>query len=227
MATPKSQLIRILLVDDHKLVRAGIRLLIETHPQLIVVGEAGNCAEAKALALSEQPQVILLDLDLGDENGMDFLPELLKIAPQAQIIVLTGLRDIQILIQAVQLGAKGVIHKDQAIDLVLQAIEKVHAGETWFDGTIMAKMLAKLSANKKENSSGQETANLASLTKRERQIIGLVCQGLKNHKIADLLFISEGTVRNHLTVIYEKLGVKDRFGLIILANRFGLDVYLP
>lgn len=227
MATPNPQHIRVLLVDDHKLVRAGVRLLIETHPQLIVVGEAGNYAEAKALAVSEQPNVILLDLDLGDENGLDFLPELLTIAPQSRIIVLTGLRDIQILIQAVQLGAKGVIHKDQAIDMVLQAIEKVHAGETWFDGTIMAKMLTKLSLGKKDKSNSQDAANLASLTKRERQIISLVCQGLKNQKIADLLFISEGTVRNHLTVIYEKLGAKDRFGLIILANRLGLDVYIP
>ncbi len=226
MATPNSQHIRILLVDDHKLVRAGVRLLIETNPRLEVVGEAANYAEAKALTINELPDIILLDLDLGDENGIDFLPELLAIAPDARIIVLTGLRDIQTLIHTVQLGAKGVIHKDQATDIVLQAIEKVYAGETWFDGAIMASMLTRLAANKGK-SGNQETTNLNVLTKRERQIISLVCQGLKNQKIADLLFISEGTVRNHLTVIYEKCGVKDRFGLIVFAHSHGLEIYLP
>lgn len=215
--------IRVLLIDDQRLMRAGLHLLIDSKPGLKVVGEAGNRAEALALAASEQPDVILLDLDMGNENGLEFLPELLTVTYGAKVIVLTGLHDQQFHLRAAQLGALGLVLKDQAKETILNAIERVNAGEAWFDGAMVAKALTRMYSNRKSESIDQEAAKLAALTKREREIINLISQGLKNQQIADKLFISEGTVRNHLTAIYAKLEVTDRFGLIIYANRHHLD----
>jgi DNA-binding NarL/FixJ family response regulator len=210
--------------------RAGLRLLIESRPGLKVIGEAGAREEAIALVVSEQPDIILLVLDPGDSICLDFLPDLLTCAPGVRVIVLTGIRDQEVHLQALRLGALGVVLKDQPKETILEAIEKVHAGEAWLNGGTIAKVLAQISSS--QNRAGEqnganpldtEAAMIASLTKREREIINLISQGLKNQQIADRLFISEGTVRNHLTVIYEKLGVTDRFGLIIYATSRGLN----
>lgn len=214
--------IRVLLIDDHRLIRAGLHLLIETQSGMKVVGEAGNRTEALALTASERPNVILLDLDLGLENGLDIMPELLTAAPDVKVIVLTGLRDQQTHLRAMQLGAMGIVLKDQAKETILHAIERVNAGEAWFDGAMVAKALARIYSRDKSEPANVDAAKLAKLTTREQEIISLVSQGLKNQQIADKLFISEGTVRNHLTAIYGKLEVTDRFGLIIYANRQGL-----
>lgn len=222
MSTTVSKRVSVLLVDDHRLFRAGLRLLVESRPNLEVVGEAGNYAEARAISISKQPDLILLDLDLGNENGLDFIRELLIVAPNARTLIVTGTRDLKVLMDAIRQGARGVIQKDQEPEMVLTAIEKVHQGEIWFDSTLLANMLTKLHSHDAGNG---EQAKLKTLTKRERQIISLVCQGLKNQQIATQLFISEGTVRNYLTIIYQKLGVHDRFGMIVFANRSGLGIY--
>jgi len=219
-ATPM-QAIRVLLVEDHAVVRAGLRLLIESRRGLVVVGEATNHADALALAAREQPHIILLDLDLGTENGHDLLPRLRTAAEQARVLILTGMRDINAHRQAIRQGALGLVLKEQAPDVLLKAIEKVHAGEVWLDRAMMAGVLSEMVVGGARP--GSKEARVAMLTEREREVIALVNEGLKNKQISDRLSISETTVRHHLTSIFAKLGVESRLELAIFAHRHSLS----
>ncbi|HSQ21059.1 MAG TPA: response regulator transcription factor, partial [Blastocatellia bacterium] len=133
MPGSESQPIKVLVIDDHVIVRAGLRMLIDNHDGMIVVGEAGNRVDALDAAAREQPDIILLDLDIGGESGLDFLRELITTAPGARILVLTGVRDPEAHRRAVHLGAMGLVLKDKAAEVLIKAIEKVHAGEVWLD----------------------------------------------------------------------------------------------
>jgi two-component system, NarL family, nitrate/nitrite response regulator NarL len=215
MATISAESIRILLVEDHAVVRAGLRLLLENHARLTIVGEAATT----------QPDVILLDLDLGRERGIDVLPVLIAAAPQARIMILTGLRDVHEHHQAVAQGAVGLVHKEQAPEVLLRAIEKVHSGEVWLERTMLVSMLNEMMFSKTRNSYPEAPRN-AMLTEREREVIALVGEGLKNKQIAQRLSISEITVRHHLTSIFSKLGVESRLEMAIFAHRHGLNQVL-
>jgi DNA-binding NarL/FixJ family response regulator len=209
--------VRILLVDDHAMFREGVKLLLGRQPQLEVIGEAGDPQEALTLATSEQPDVMLLDIDLAGYNGLDLVEALQASAPGCDIIVLTGMRDTALQSRALRAGAKGFVQKDQTGELILRAIEKVREGEIWFDrGTIGAAV------NRLIYGDTEEQTPLGALTARERDIVRLVGEGLKNDAIAERLFISEKTVRNHLTVIFDKVDVRDRLHLAIYAYRHGL-----
>ncbi len=214
--------IRVLIVDDHAVVRAGLRMLIESQPGLMVVGEAKNRAEALTVAAREHPDVVLLDLNLNGESGLDLIPELLTAADGARVLLLTGMRDPEAHQRAVRLGAVGVVLKDQTAEVVVKAIEKVHDGEVWIDRAMMASVLNDLSRGRAAQETNPEVAKIAALTEREREVIRLIGEGLKNKQIADRLYISETTVRHHLTSIFSKLGVSDRLELVIYAYRYGL-----
>jgi len=219
---------RVLIVDDHAVMCAGLRMLIEKHPALVVAGEALNGAAALALAEREQPDIILLDLDLGDDNGIDFLPPLVAVtAGQARVLILTGVRDPELHRQVFMLGAMGVVMKDQASEVLLQAIEKVAAGEVWIERSMMASVLSTLATAPVGQKQDPEAARVATLTEREREVIALICQGLKNQQIAGRLFITVGTVRNHLNSIFNKLQVTDRLELAVYAYEHGLAKPLP
>ena len=209
-------LIRILIVDDHLVVRAGLHMLIENHPGMTVVAMASNRGEALDLAAKAAPNLILLDLDLGGENALDFLTQLQETVPTARVLVLTGLRDTDHHRQAVQLGAMGVVLKEHAPDVLIKAIEKVHDGEIWLDRPTMGRMLREMSA-RDEKEVDPEVAKIESLTQREREVVTLIAEGLKNKQIAQRLFISETTVTHHLSSVYSKLGVADRLELVIYA----------
>ena len=214
--------IRILMIDDHAVLRAGLRMIIEGHVGMTVVGEAENRREALAAIAHMPPDIILLDLDLGDENGLDLLPDLLASVPDARIILLTGLRDTDIHRRAILQGAMGLVSKQKAADTVIRAIEKVYAGEVWLDRAMIASIL-----NDRITTSGaaDQQANapqITKLTEREREVIQLIGQGIKNRQIAERMYISEATVRHHLTSIFAKLGVTDRFELVIYAFQHGL-----
>jgi len=222
LQNPIKEPIRILLVDDHVIVRAGLRMLIENHKGMVVVGEAGSRIDALAIAAREQPHVILLDLDMGNESGLDFLRELLDAAAGARVVMLTGVRDPEAHRRAVHLGAMGLVLKDKAAEVLIKAIEKVNAGEVWLDRSLTASVLAERSQADIGRKVDPDTEKVASLTDREREIVSLVCQGLKNKQIADKLFISDATVRNHLTSILSKLEVSDRFELALYCYRHHL-----
>lgn len=222
MTTIDSKTVRIVLVDDHTVVRAGLRMLIESRPGLQVVGEAATASEALIVAREAQPDIILLDLDLGGDNGLDILPELFTTAKQARVLMLTGVRDPEEHHRAVRLGAMGVVLKEKAADDLLKAIEKVYAGEVWLDGALMARVLGRSGPVGEVTPVNPETARIGSLTEREREVIALICEGLQNKLIGERLFISETTVRHHLTSIFDKLGVANRLELVIYAYRHGL-----
>jgi DNA-binding NarL/FixJ family response regulator len=215
--------IRIQLLDDHSVVRSALRMLIENHAGLTVVGEAADGAQALTLAEREQPDIVLLDLALGEESGLDLLPRLRSVAEQARVILLTGVRDPELHRRAVRQGAMGVVLKEQAAQVLLEAIEKVHAGQVWLDPSMVASMLGELSRpHQAERAPDPEVAKIASLSERECEIVALLCQGMPNKQVANKLSISEVTVRYHLGHIYQKLGVDGRLELVIYAFRHGL-----
>lgn len=222
MAGTKKERIKVLIVDDHIVVRAGLRFMLQKHSHIEFVGEAGNRAEALAVIKKSQPDIILLDLDLGDENGLEIMPEITASAKNARVIVLTGWRDIEVHRQAVRLGAMGLLLKDKASDNIILAIEKVHSGEAWLDPMLVASLIAEISDAKKSTKANPEEQKINQLTKREKEVISLVGQGLKAGDIADRLFISEVTVRHHFTSIFAKLEVSDRVELMLYAYRNGL-----
>ncbi len=226
--TPSSPLpIRVLIVDDHAVMRMGLRLLLEGQPDLLVVGEAATGAEALAAATCVDPDVIMLDLDLGGESAIDSLPALRAAAPRARVLILTGVRDPALHRQAVRSGAMGLLRKETAAGVLLQAIRKVKAGEVWLEPTMMATILDEIQSASMAPPRDPEAAKITTLTARERDVIALIGEGLKNRDIATRLHISETTVRHYLTGIFAKLEVTDRLGLVVYSYRHGLVTLQP
>jgi two-component system nitrate/nitrite response regulator NarL len=222
MSMPPPPSIRVLIVDDHGIMRAGLRMLLESHPGITVVGEASTCADALALATGTQPDVIVLDLDLGGENAVQSIPTLLRTAPDTRILVLTGVRDPEVHRHAIRQGALGLVVKEKAVETLLEAIMKVRAGEVWLEPTMIARVLGDLTRPQPSPQASAEASKIARLTEREREVITLVGEGLRNKHIAARLYISEATVRHHLTAIFAKLSIADRFELAIYAYQHGL-----
>ncbi len=244
--------IRILLIDDQAIVREGLRMLLESHHGMVVVGEAANCPEAVSLAKREQPEVILLDLDLGIGSGHDCLEELTAVSPRSRVLVLTGLYDPEIHQAAISSGAMGLVRKLEAAEVLVKAIRKIYAGEVWLDGALMARLIEELWSMREKRIrnidclppnpdlqpshelqpktvrvSPEEMNKIALLTDREQEVVTLIGEGLRNQQIADRLCISVITARHHLSSIFSKLGVSDRFELAIYAYRHGLAKLPP
>jgi len=213
---PAPTKIRILIIDDQLVVREGLRMLIENHPGTKVVAMARTRTEALDIISREPLDVIILDLELGGHTSLTFLPQLREAAKDARILVLTGHRESETHQKAAQLGAMGVVLKEDAADLLLKAIEKVYKGEAWLDRLTLGNLIFQLSSHEKD-SVDPRTKKIASLTDREREVIALIAEGLKNRQIAERLFISHVTVTHHLSSIYAKLGVSDRLELVIYA----------
>jgi DNA-binding NarL/FixJ family response regulator len=205
-----------MIIDDHAVVRAGLRMLIENNPRMRVVAMASSASEALDLLARESVDLILLDLDLGKENGLTFVQELRAANNGARILILTGLRDPAAHRQAVKLGAMGVVVKDQAAEVLIKAIEKVNAGEIWLDRATMGNVLNEMTGQGQGELDSPDS-RINSLTDREREVIALIAEGLKNKQIGKRLFISETTVTHHLSSIFSKLGVSDRLELVIYA----------
>ncbi len=214
--------IRIMMVDRYKLVREGLRMLMLGNPSLQFVAEAENGAESLLLAEKEQPDVILLALDLGPERGLDILPALLKSSKRSRVLVLTHVSDPEEHRKAMLLGAMGVVQKAAGVDVLFKAIEKVQAGEIWYDRSKMGSVFRDILGNGNGKKSDPLSVKIASVTAREHEVIALVSEGLKNKMIGEKLFISETTVRHHLTSVFEKLGVSNRLELILFAFAQGL-----
>jgi two-component system nitrate/nitrite response regulator NarL len=213
---PAPQKIRIVIVDDQLIVREGLRMLLENHPGIKVVAMAGTRTEALDVVAGEPCDLIILDLELGGVSSLPLIPQLREAAKNARVLVLTGSRDSETHQKAAQLGAMGVVLKEDAADLLLRAIEKVYKGEAWLDRLTVGNLLWRLSSQDKDSLDPQRK-KIASLTDRERQVIALIAEGLKNKQIAARLFISPTTVTHHLSSIYSKLGVTDRLELVVYA----------
>jgi DNA-binding NarL/FixJ family response regulator len=208
--------LKILIVGDYPLVRAGLRMLLEDQPDLKVVAMTGDRREALRLAAGESPDVILIDLDLPSEDLANFLPELREAAKNARLLVLTSVVDPVVHRGVVRLGAMGVVLKHQTPEVLIKAIRKIHAGEVWLDRASMGNVLHEMT-RKVPDPHDPEAPKIRSLTEREHQVIALIAEGLKNKQIAERLFISETTVTHHLSSIFSKLEVSDRLELVIYA----------
>jgi two-component system nitrate/nitrite response regulator NarL len=217
-----SKPIRVMLVEDDELTRLGLRTQIGKDPLLTVAGEAANRTDALKIVGDTQPDIILLDLNLGDDSGIDLLPELLSAAPAARVIVVTGGRDLEAHQRAISRGAAGLVMKQDAVEHVTRAVKQVYNGDVWFNRTLMLKVITAMAQGEAVKKPDPEMVKIKTLTEREREVIDLVGEGLKNKAIAARLFISETTVRHHLTSIFAKLEVSDRLELVIYAYKHGL-----
>jgi DNA-binding NarL/FixJ family response regulator len=216
-----SQRIRLAIADPHTLFRAGLRKLLAAESDLEVVAEAGDGAEVFGLLDLQRPDVLLLDLLLPGIAGAEILRQLQTTGPGVtRVLVLTASEDENDLVQAMKLGASGVVLKTSATELLLQAIRKVASGEIWLDSRVTARVIKNLADVRAPNSRSRD--DHCGLTPREREIAALVGQGYKYREIAEMLSISEQTVKNHLRNMFHKLGVSDRLQLALYAIHHNL-----
>ena len=215
--------IRVCIVEDHSIVRAGLKVMLTANSDIEVVGEARNRHEAFEVVNVEHPDILLVDIQLGKESALDFLEELMSISESKSILV-TGSTSEEDIHRAIQVGVTGVVFKDEDPDVLIRAIRKVYTGEAWLTRTMMTSALSRFRADRSARlQSDPDSEKIATLTARERQIVALVANGLGRRGIADRLCVSEGTVRNHLSSIFSKLEVSNQLGLVFYAQRHGLD----
>lgn len=218
--------IGVFLVDDHKSFADGLAMLINTNKsKMAVVGMAHEKTEAFASITAINPDIVLLDVEIGEENGIEFLPELLE-KTDAKFIILTGARDPVVHETAILRGARGVLLKSDSAWVILKAIEKVYLGELWLDNNTLNKVLSQLTRQPKQGKpEDPEEKKIASLTAREREIIQVLIRhdSSTNKEISESLFISDSTLKNHLTTIYSKLDVRNRIELLKYALKHNLD----
>jgi len=215
-------IIRLLLFDSEALVRAGLKLLLEERSGLKVVAQAGDEVSVLHLAEQEQPDVILFHESSGALARLAILPQLMAVLETPRLILLTPLIDSDYHVQAVHHGAMGVVLSQYLPEVLYKAIEKVYSGEVWLDRSLVASVLLQRRTQPKTSATETTPRKIAQLSEREREIISLVGAGLKNQQIAEQLFLSDVTVRHHLTSIFKKLNVPDRLGLVIFAYQNNL-----
>jgi DNA-binding NarL/FixJ family response regulator len=218
--------IRVLLADDHAVTLWGLRQVIESaSPRMMVSGTAASCTELLSHPALAATDVVLLDLSLRDASAIDCVPQLVSEAG-VKIVVLTGDLNPARHRDAVLSGARGVVLKSQPVDTVIEAIERVHAGEVSFDGSLMSMLLNSVPGLVAGSPAQQDVhaRRVDSLTPKERQVVSSLVQhrGAKSLAVAEALGMSEHTLRNHLTVIYSKLGVHGKLNLYVYAIEHGL-----
>jgi len=210
--------IRVGLLADDRITRAGLRILIDNEAGMTVVSEHELIDDPSVLLGSARPHVVLLDVDRSNRH---FVPDLItRLSRKSRVIVLTNAYDAEMVSSVFWSGARGLVRKDQPPMLLLKAIQKVDAGEVWLDRRSMSRLLGDLS--RPGDTATADAPRAGRLTLRERQLITIVAQGFGNSEVARQLHISEATVRNHLTSIFRKLELRGRFELAMYAFREGL-----
>jgi two-component system nitrate/nitrite response regulator NarL len=205
-------MIKILIADDHVIFRDGLRKLLDSDDELTVVGEAASGAECIKMLAKLKPDILLLDLRMPDKSGLAVLEEVNFDTVPTRVIVLTAAEDNREVIRAMRLGARGVVLKQSATEVLLKSIHRVHAGEIWLDNRMTAEVLNAFSV-----AGAAPRSEKPLLSDREKEIVHLVVQGFRNKEIGVKLFIGEQTVKNHLHNIFDKLGVSDRLELALYA----------
>jgi two-component system, NarL family, nitrate/nitrite response regulator NarL len=220
--SPLQSKIRIVVADDHPIFRDGLCKLLALEEDFEVIAQAQDGREVLDLLRRYEPDILLLDLRMPGADGMATLQQLQSTKSKTRVIVLTASDDKNELVQAMKLGASGIVLKQTATELVITSIRKVNAGEIWLDSTTTAAMIRQFVAGDEIPRLPQPALSAperghSPLSQREREIVGLVAQGFKNKDMAEKMFISEQTVKNHLHNIFDKLGVSDRLELALYA----------
>jgi DNA-binding NarL/FixJ family response regulator len=207
--------VRVLIVDDHPVVRRGLRSFLETHPSFEVVGEAGNGQEALRMVATGEPDVVLLDLHLPDSSGSDLIPRMREWNAGVRVLVLTGFASRHEVVPAIRAGADGYLLKDTDPDQLADAILELAGGRTVYAQEAAAALSAYVSG-------GDLAESLGDLTAREREVLTGLGHGWSNARLAEELFVSEKTIKTHVSAVLRKLGLSDRTQAALFAVKSGL-----
>ena len=211
-----------MLVDDHEVVRLGLRGLLERQPGWEVVAEAATADEAVSGAIEHQPDVVVMDIRLAGSSGIDACREIINQVPQARVIILTSYAEDELLFDAIAAGAAGYVLKQIGSDELVRAIETVGRGEALLDPSLTRRVLAKV----REAARKEAFAAFADLTEQELRVLALISEGKTNREIAEALYLGEGTVRNYVSNILSKLGVSNRAEAAAYAVEHNLKEHL-
>jgi two-component system, NarL family, nitrate/nitrite response regulator NarL len=213
----KRKNIRVVIADDHPIVRDALKMLLAREEDIEVVGEAGDGREALDRVQELDPDVLLLDLRMPNLDGFSVLKALQPSSGGMKVIVMTASEDKKEFVQAMKLGSSGLVLKQTALALIVKSIRKVNAGEIWLDSHTTTAVMAQFSSPDIASAGQSKGRERSVLSHRAREIAGLVARGYKNKDIAEKLFISEQTVKNHIHNIFDKLGISDRLELALYA----------
>ena len=211
--------IRILLADDHQIVRQGLRRILEENPEMEVVGEASDGRQAVQMALETKPQVVVMDVSMPQMNGIEAIRQLSKRLPSAKVLVLSMYSDESYVVQVLEAGATGYLLKDSADTDLMQAVLAVHSGKSFFSPLISRILLDEYVRQLQEKGI---TDRYELLTEREREILQLIAEGKTSREIGELLNISASTVDTHRAHIMEKLDLHNPYEVVLYAVRKGL-----
>ncbi len=210
-----NNIITVMIADDHVLMREGIKQLLELENDIDVIAQAGDGKEAVEIALEYNPDVILLDINMPKMNGIDVLRRLKDFGVSSKVIMLTIHEDREYLYETMKIGARGYVLKDSDADSLIGAIRDVNGGGTYIQPSIASLLVEGINKNDKELN--KDLLKIKALTKREYEVLTLIAEGLNNRDIADKLYISEKTVKNHVSSIFKKIEVNDRIQAAIFA----------
>lgn len=205
--------IHILLVDDHAVVRRGLRAFLSTYPEIAIVGEAESGAEGVELARRHVPDVVLMDLLMPEMDGIEATRRIKAVSPSTQVIVLTSYSDDERIFPAIKAGALSYLLKDVGPDELIRAIQAARRGEAFLHPTVATRLMQELTG------SGARQSPLDELTEREREVLTCIARGMSNAEIATSLLIGERTVKTHVSNILSKLHLQDRTQAALLALR--------
>jgi len=215
-------MIRVVLADDHTLVREGIRSLLALVDDIALVGEAGDGEEALAVVEATRPDVVLLDMRMPKGDGCFVVAELARRGILPPTLILTTFDDDEAVLEVVRAGARGFLLKDVTLERLVAAVRALAAGETMIQPALTARASRELAARGTSAPPGAESANETELTTREREVLRLLAAGYSNREIAKALFVAEGTVKNHVSNILTKMGVRDRTRAVLKAAEWGV-----
>ncbi|KAB2334554.1 response regulator transcription factor [Cytobacillus depressus] len=221
-------MIKVMIVDDQPLIREGLGSLLNLREGIEVIGSAVDGADALKKALALMPDIVLMDIRMPNVNGVEGTRRLREKAPQIKVLMLTTFSDSEYIFDALEEGASGYLLKDMSTDTIVQAILTVHHGGVVLPKDFTTDVLTELRMRqmKEERSSDHlPPSSLSELTSRELEVLRLLGQGLNNKEIADRLFITEGTVKNHVSNIIQKLELRDRTQAAIFAVRYGITTF--
>lgn len=213
---------RILIVDDHEVVRLGLKSLLDRHPQFEVIGEAGTAKEALEQVARHRPDVVLMDIRLPGASGIEACEEVIRNYPETKVIMLTSYAEDEMLFSAIRAGASGYLLKQIGGESLIIAIEAVGRGEAPLDPAVTQRVFQEVRRAVKE----EEASAFANLSQQEKHVLLLVSEGKTNREIAKSLFLGEGTVRNYVSSILSKLGVSNRAEAAAYAVEHNLREYL-